>query len=60
MLNKPAETIPVPADTDEVCCDGGSGPMGHPQVFYTFDGKNTVSCGYCGRVFTKTGTKPRH
>lgn len=47
------ETIPVPAETDEVCCDGGSGPLGHPLVFYSFDGKDTVNCGYCGRRFAK-------
>jgi uncharacterized Zn-finger protein len=50
---KPIETITVPADTDQVCCDGGSGPLGHPLVFYTFDGKPNVTCGYCGRFFVK-------
>ncbi|NBX66291.1 MAG: zinc-finger domain-containing protein [Proteobacteria bacterium] len=49
----PPETIPTPPETDEVCCDGGSGPLGHPLVFYSFDGKQSVSCGYCGRVFAK-------
>jgi len=53
MTQKPLETIIVPASTDEVCCDGGSGPLGHPLVYYSFDRKDTVNCGYCGRVFTK-------
>jgi NADH dehydrogenase (ubiquinone) Fe-S protein 6 len=51
------ETINIPEGTDEVCCDGGSGPLGHPLVFYSFDGKNSVSCGYCGRLFVKSQSK---
>lgn len=50
------EIIPVPAETDEVCCDGGSGPLGHPLVFYSFDGKSEATCGYCGRLFRKEKT----
>lgn len=47
------EVIKVSADTDEVVCDGGIGPLGHPQVWYSFDGKNEVVCHYCGRRFIK-------
>lgn len=47
------EVISVSAHADEVCCDGGNGALGHPQVYYTFDGKASVTCGYCGRIFTK-------
>lgn len=50
---KSPEVISVPAHTDEVACDGGNGALGHPLVYYTFDGQDTVSCGYCGRIFTK-------
>lgn len=50
---KKPETITVPADTDEVACDGGLGPLGHPIVYYSFDGKNAVECGYCDRVFKR-------
>jgi len=55
MQNKviPHETIPVAKDADEVACDGGSGPLGHPLVYYTFDGQDEVRCGYCDRVFSK-------
>jgi NADH dehydrogenase (ubiquinone) Fe-S protein 6 len=49
------ETIAVPADANEVACDGGNGPLGHPLVYYSFDGKTAVTCGYCDRVFQKTG-----
>ena len=51
---KPAETIKVAYDADQVMCDGGVGPLGHPQVWYSFDGKTELSCHYCGRKFVKT------
>lgn len=47
------EVIIVPEGTDQVCCDGGQGPLGHPAVYYTFDGHRKVECGYCDRVFMK-------
>jgi len=52
LLYKP-EVIKVACDVDQVMCDGGIGPLGHPQVWYSFDGKNEVSCHYCGRKFIK-------
>ena len=47
------EIITVPADADGVSCDGGGGALGHPRVWYTFDGKNAVDCGYCDRQFIR-------
>lgn len=47
------ETIAVPTDTDEVCCDGGGGALGHPVVWYNFGEKSQVECGYCDRLFIK-------
>lgn len=47
------EVFQVPADTDEVSCDGGGGALGHPLVWYSFYGSVQVECGYCDRVFTK-------
>lgn len=47
------ETIQVAADTNQVCCDGGGGPLGHPLVYYSFDGRNAVDCLYCDRHFVK-------
>lgn len=47
------ETITVPEDADSVCCDGGGGALGHPAVYYSFDGRDSVECGYCDRVFVK-------
>lgn len=50
---KAVEAIVVAADTDGISCDGG-GTTGHPKVWYSFDGINTLACNYCGRVFTKS------
>lgn len=52
--NKQAvEIIYTTADIDRVVCDGGVGPLGHPQVWYSFDGRDHVCCHYCGRKFIK-------
>jgi uncharacterized Zn-finger protein len=47
------ETIQVDDDADQVSCDGGGGALGHPKVWYSFDGADSVECGYCDRLFTK-------
>lgn len=47
------EVISVSADADQVVCDGGGGPLGHPQVWYTFDKCPEANCHYCGRKFVK-------
>ena len=53
-VTQPPEIIEVSADTDEVSCDGGGGPLGHPLVYYSFDGRTQVECGYCDRCFVKS------
>lgn len=47
------EIITVDKDADGVMCDGGHGALGHPAVWYVFDGQPSVTCGYCGRQFIK-------
>ena len=54
---KPAEIIKVESDIDQVVCDGGGGPLGHPQVWYSFDGRMEAVCHYCGRHFVKNPEK---
>ncbi|MGH1404687.1 MAG: zinc-finger domain-containing protein [Alphaproteobacteria bacterium] len=51
--NEP-ETIKIDVHADGVSCDGGDGAMGHPKVWYSFDGQETVECGYCDRLFVKS------
>jgi len=52
-MSKDKEIIKVDPDTDQVMCDGGAGPLGHPNVWYSFDKKTHVVCHYCGRQFVK-------
>jgi uncharacterized Zn-finger protein len=47
------ETIRVAHDADQVSCDGGGGALGHPVVWYSFDGQSCVTCGYCDRLFVR-------
>lgn len=51
------EIITVSAKVDQVMCDGGGGPLGHPTVYYTFDGKEMIECLYCDRQFVKAKAK---
>ena len=53
------EIIVVEDSVDGVKCDGGGGALGHPLVWYSFDGADCVECGYCDRVFVKTRAKKR-
>lgn len=52
------EVLIVDDDADEVCCDGGSGAMGHPAVWYSFEGRSRVTCQYCDREFVKRSHHP--
>jgi uncharacterized Zn-finger protein len=53
MTKKHPEILLVPQSCDHVACNGGGGVLGHPKVYYTFEGQNEVVCGYCDRLFTK-------
>ncbi len=50
MVTKAPEVIKVKAGTKQVACDGG-GALGHPMTYYTFDGKDRITCRYCDREF---------
>lgn len=55
------EVLLVPADLLQISCNGqphAAGAKvvaggGHPKVYYSFDGRDEVVCGYCDRLFTK-------
>lgn len=51
------EIIEVDPNCDGVSCDGGGGSLGHPKVWYGFDGRNQVRCGYCDRLFVKSAER---
>ena len=45
------ETIEV--FTQEVACDGGNGPLGHPRVYLHLDSDKgyEITCPYCSRTY---------
>ena len=45
--------ILVDSSVAGVKCNGGNAALGHPEVYYSFDGETEVTCGYCGQVFSK-------
>ena len=53
MITRHYETFLVPKDARQISCNGGDGPDGHPRVYYTFEGQDSVTCFYCDRLFTK-------
>ena len=38
-------------ESEQVACDGGDGPLGHPRVYLNMEGKGYIVCPYCSRVF---------
>ena len=49
----PEEIIRVDAETETICCDGGQDSLGHPSVYYTFDGNEKIICSYCGKIYIR-------
>lgn len=52
-MTQSPEIIHIDKDADEVMCDGGNPTLGHPAVWYRFDGNTEVECQYCDRLFVK-------
>ena len=48
---EPPET--VPADGDQVACDGDGLAHGHPRVYLHLEADGKVDCPYCGRRFVR-------
>ena len=39
----------------KIYCDGGIEDSGHPRIFLIInENENSVSCPYCGKLFTRT------
>ena len=52
--NKIVDSIEyVSKNTDIVMCDGGSGDLGHPAVYFKFGKKKVIVCNYCNKKFIK-------
>ncbi len=43
------ETVIV--DTLTVACEGNGGPLGHPRVYLSLEGKGEAECPYCDRRY---------
>ena len=53
------DIVKVDASTHEISCGGVEGALGHPVVYYSFDGVDEITCEYCSRIFTKKTVKRR-
>ncbi len=43
----------VDHSTDKVMCDGGTGDLGHPSVYFKIEKNQEVICNYCNKKFIK-------
>lgn len=51
----------VPVTGDNVACDGGGGPLGHPLVYLPVHAdKGSVDCPYCDRRYVRNGEHAPH
>ena len=49
FLSLATQTIFI--NDSQVACNGGGGPLGHPQVWLTLGSDGQVTCPYCSRHF---------
>ena len=50
MQEKQEQQIEIVApSTDKVMCDGGTGDLGHPAVYFKIDKNKEVVCNYCNK-----------
>ena len=47
----------IPTTDRRVSCNGGGGPLGHPQVWLTLGTDGEVICPYCSRRYVLAGTE---
>jgi uncharacterized Zn-finger protein len=47
----------IPTTDQRVSCNGGGGPLGHPQVWLTLGTDGEVVCPYCSRRYVLAGTE---
>ena len=47
----------IPTTDQRVSCNGGGGPLGHPQVWLTLGTNGEVVCPYCSRRYVLAGTE---
>ena len=47
-------TTAIPVAGPRVACNGGGGPLGHPQVWLTLGTDGEITCPYCSRHYVKS------
>ena len=47
-------STPIPVRGPRVACNGGGGPLGHPQVWLTLGTDGEITCPYCSRLYVKS------
>jgi uncharacterized Zn-finger protein len=53
MTSSPPETVTVKEKI--ISCDGGEGPLGHPNVYLNMGADGRVECPYCDRLYVLNG-----
>ena len=43
----------IATNQSRVACNGGGGPLGHPQIFLSLGADGKVICPYCSFVFVR-------
>jgi uncharacterized Zn-finger protein len=51
MQKTMSEADRVEVESEQVSCDGGEGPLGHPRVYLNMEGKGHIVCPYCSCEF---------
>ena len=51
MQESMAEVDRVEVENEQVACDGGEGPLGHPRVYLNMESKGHITCPYCSCEF---------
>jgi len=57
-MNNASQTVnddAIPTNDKRVACNGGGGPLGHPQVWLNLGSDNAVTCPYCSRHYVLAG-----
>jgi uncharacterized Zn-finger protein len=57
IANQMIDDEAIPTTDQRVSCNGGGGPLGHPQVWLTLGTDGEVVCPYCSRRYVLAGTE---
>ncbi len=55
--NQKIDDVAISTKNQRVSCNGGGGPLGHPQVWLTLGTGGEVICPYCSRRYVLVCTE---